>query len=214
MNDKSIIVLGAGGHARVLLDMLLSQGCKVIGLTDEDASLWGQSVFGVPVLGDDRCIQRYLRRDIMLVNGIGSVDSMQLHRQVYEAMKRQGYSFAQVVSSATVISDRVVLDEGVLVMPGVVVNEGTSIGANTILNTRSVLDHECRIGKHVHIAPGCVLSGNVVVGDNVHIGTGSTVIQGIHIGEGTLVGAGSVVVKDIAGQSKAYGVPARVVGRL
>ena len=93
-------------------------------------------------------------------------------------------------------------------MPGVVINAGTFIDENTIINTRACIDHDCRIGKHVHIAPGTILSGGVTIGDGTHIGSGSTIIQGVSIGKGNIIGAGSLVIRDIGDNVSAYGVPA------
>lgn len=96
-------------------------------------------------------------------------------------------------------------------MAGAVINVGSRIGDNSVINTRAALDHDCRIGCHVHIAPGSVISGGVKIGDGTHIGTGSSIIQCINVGINSVIGAGSVVVKDIPDNVKAYGVPAHVI---
>ena len=166
------------------------------------------SLLGIPILGTDKDIRHYNRKKIELVNGIGSVGVATLRRSVYEKFKAQGFHFRQVIHPSAVISRRAVLEEGVQVMAGAVINIGSRIGEDTIINTRSSVDHDCRIGKHVHIAPGVTLSGGVSVGDETLIGTGSSAIQGIRIGEGSLVGAGSVVIHDVSDHVVMYGVPA------
>ena len=208
---KPIILLGAGSHARVVLDMLLEQNCEVLGLTDANAALWGTLVFGVPVLGDDACISRYVPSNVELVNGIGSIASTRLHQQVYENAKRLGYKFANVIHASAVMSSRCTFGEGLVVMAGTVINAGTCVENNVIVNTRASIDHGCHIASHVHIAPGCVLSGNVFIGEGTHLGTGSVAIQGVHVGANVLVGAGTLVLHDIAEGTSVYGVPAKEV---
>lgn len=209
--DKAILVIGAGRHAGVLLDILLDQETTVAGILDKDRENVGCRVLGVPVIGTDDDIDQYPPEEYELVNAIGSSRSTAIRRMVYENYKRKGYRFHSAIHPRACISRRAVLGEGVQVMAGAVINVGAVIGEDAIINTRASIDHDCRIGAHVHIAPGCVLSGNVTVGDGTHIGTGSAVIQQVTIGSDTLIGAGSAVVKDIPSHVTAYGVPARVV---
>lgn len=212
--NKPLILIGAGDHARVLLDILLAQGKNVIGIADK--AMPAQTlVYGVPVLGDDDFILRnYSSDSVDLVNGIGSVGSLALRSKVFDFFKNKGYHFASVVHPSAVVSERATLGEGVQILAGAVVNTEAKIGSNTIINTNASVDHGCVIGNSCHIAPGCSLSGCVTVGDNTHIGTGSTVIQGVSIGRNVLLGAGSVVVSDIADNSKAYGVPAKMINTI
>ena len=170
----------------------------------------GDSLLGIPILGTDEDIRHYNRKEIELVNGIGSVGVATLRRSVYEKFKAQGFHFRQVIHPSAVISRRAVLEEGVQVMAGAVINIGSRIGEDTIINTRASVDHDCRIGRHVHIAPGVTLSGSVSVGDETLIGTGSSVIQGISIGESSLVGAGSNVINNIPDDCKVYGNPTKI----
>lgn len=207
--SKGLIILGAGDHAKVLLDILLEQGEKVIGLTDKFVPK-GTEFYGIPVLGNDEVINQYNINDIELVNGIGSIASTELRAKLYEHFKSIGYTFKTVIHSKAIVSKRAQLFEGAQILAGAVIAIESKIGENTIVNTNVSIDHACVIGKHCHIAPGCTLSGCVHVGHNTHIGTGSSVIQGIIIGDNVLLGAGSVVVSDIDDDSKAYGVPAKM----
>ena len=208
---KSVMIIGAGGHARVLLDALLCSGRKVIGLTEFDKKKWGSLVNGVPVLGGDEVIFSYGRDEIELVNGMGSVASVAKRKDIFESFKNKAYLFSNVMHPSAVVSPNVVLADGVQLLPGCIVNTGVFIGDNSIINTRASIDHDVSIGRHVHIAPGVTISGGVTIDDCTHIGTGATVIQGVHIGSHVLIGAGAVVVKDIPDNCKAYGVPAREV---
>ena len=191
-----VIVLGAGGHAKVLIDTLLEQGVEIIGAATPDTEL-------------KNIIKNFSCADVELVNGIGSVGSTSLRQNVYDKFKNLGYRFRNVIHTSAVISDMAKLEwGGVEVMAGVVINAGTVIDENTIINTRACIDHDCRIGRHVHIAPGTILSGGITIGDGTHIGSGSTIIQGVSIGKGNIIGAGSLVIRDIGDNSLAYGVPA------
>ena len=209
---KPIIIIGAGDHAKVLLDILLEQKKKVIGLTDKNISK-GTKIYGVPIIGDDDVILQFQPQEIMLVNGIGSVKSLDLRTNVFNIFKEKGYSFTSVIHKSAIVSKRAKLDEGVQIMPGVIINAETHVGEDTIINTKTSIDHGCNIGNHVHIAPGCTLSGCVVIGDGVHVGTGSSIIQGIKIGKNVLVGAGSMVIDSFEDGAKICGIPARTMVR-
>lgn len=206
---KDIILLGAGDHAKVLLDILLEQGENVIGLADKSIPK-ETLIYGIPVIGDDNAVLQYKTDAVELVNGIGSIGDTSLRRKVFESLKEKGYKFKTVIHSSAIISKRSKIGEGVQLLAGSIVNTEAEIGDNTIINTKSSIDHGCVIGKHCHIAPGCSFSGCVKIGDGTHVGTGSVIIQGITIGNNVLLGAGSVVVKDIEDNSKAYGVPAKM----
>ena len=207
--NKPLIIIGAGDHAKVLLDILLEQGEKVFGLADKSVPK-GTMIYGVPVIGDDNEVLKYSPEEIELVNGIGSVGSTALREKLYNYYKSKGYIFKSVIHKSAVLSSRAILFAGVQVLAGVIVNTEAEIGENSIINTKASVDHGCKIGSHCHIAPGCILSGCVAIGNGTHIGTGSSIIQGIKIGSNVLIGAGSVVVSDIEDNSKVYGVPAKV----
>ena len=206
---RKIVIIGAGDHAHVLLDILLEQHIEVIGLSDANKELKGSFVYGIPVIGcDNDVLTMFDPKEVLLVNGMGSVSSTKLRAKVYTSFKTRGFTFATIIHPSSIISKRAKIGEGVQLLPGTIVNTDVIIEEDTIINTKTSIDHGCSIGAHVHIAPGCVLSGCVSIGNNSHIGTGSIVIQGIHIGENTLIGAGSVVIHDIPSNVKAFGDPA------
>lgn len=205
---KPLIIIGAGDHAKVLLDILLEQGYKVLGLVDKNVSK-ETVIYGIPVLGNDDEVLNYKPTEISLVNGIGSIGNLNLRAKIYNSFKEKGYSFETVIHKSAIISKRAVINEGVQVLPGTVINTEAHIGENTIINSNVTIEHGCNIERDVHIAPGCTLSGCVKIGEKTHIGTGSSIIQGITIGKSVLIGAGSVVVKNIEDNKKAYGVPAK-----
>lgn len=204
---RPLIVLGGGGHAKVAIEVFHLQGHDVIGFTDPNPHNWQ---YGYPCLGDDQVVNNYDPQEILLVNGLGSVGDNSRRKSLFSYWKEKGYTFASIIHPSAILSPDAILEEGVQVMAGAVVQAGARIGANTILNTRVAIDHDTTIGRHVHIAPGSVLSGNVTIDDDVHIGTGAVVIQGLTIGKNSIVGAGAVVVNNVPSNAKVIGVPARM----
>lgn len=204
-----VIVLGAGGHAIVLINALQLLSVELLGVTDADIGKRGQLLLGVPVTGDDETVMKYPVEAIHLVNGVGSVRVNSRRRQLFERFKNRGYQFVSVVHPSAIIAPDVVCAEGVQIMAGAVIQPGCRIGINAVINTGCVVDHDCHIGDHTHISPGATLSGGVRVGENAHVGTGATVIQGIQIGRDSLVAAGAVVIRDVPDGATVAGVPAK-----
>lgn len=206
-----MIILGAGGHAKVLIDILRLRSVEMFGLTDAEPSKRGQSVMGVPVIGGDEVVARYSSTTTHLVNGLGSVCGDHRRHVLFERFKGEGYTFANVIHPSAIIATDTALSEGVQILAGAVVQSGCTIGKNCIINTGAVVEHDCQIGDHAHVAPSATLSGGVHVGENAHIGAGSTVIQQIRIGRNSLVGAGAVVISDVKEGVTVAGVPAREI---
>jgi UDP-perosamine 4-acetyltransferase len=205
---RRCILIGAGGHAKVLVDCLRRQGVRVLGFVERNAGLHGRTVCGLPVLGGDAALARHAGRGTWLVNAVGSTGTLARRKAVFESLKRAGHAFLTVVHPSAVLGDGVTLSEGAQIMAGVVVQPDAVIGANSIINTGARIDHDCAIGAHTHVAPGCVLSGNVRVGDETQLGTGAAVIQGVTIGSRCLVAAGAVVVRNVPDGARVAGVPA------
>lgn len=206
-----VIVLGGGGHAKVLIDALKYHSADIIGIVDNDSEMAGNTLLGIPVIGTEDILIKYPPDKVSLVNALGSVRQTEVRKNIFEKFKEMGYMFASVVHHSCVIADDIELGEGVQIMAGAIIQPGCSIGYNAIINTHSSIDHDCEIGDHVHIAPGVTLSGEVVIGSQAHIGTGCVAIQGIEIGERCFIGAGSLILQSIPSGVTAYGVPARVV---
>lgn len=209
--DLPVIVLGAGGHAKVLIDALLLNGCNIIGIVDRDTSEIGKKILGVPVIGSDEIVLEYPATKVQLANGLGSVGSTKAREKLFNIFAEQGYQFLNIIHPSAIIARDVRLQAGIQIMAGVVVQTGSYIGVNSIINTRAAIDHDCIIGANVHIAPGVILSGGVQIDDGVHIGIGATVVQGIKIGQGSIVAAGTVVIKDVPPHVTIKGVPGKVV---
>lgn len=208
---RPVIIIGGGGHTKVLIDCLKQQSISILGFTDKLDGL--ASILGVDWLGNDEVIYRFSPEEIQLVNGIGSVKTTAPRRRIYDFFKGKGYKFEQVFHSSTILADDFSVNEGVQIMAGVVIQSGSKVGKNTIVNTRASIDHDCSIGSHVHIAPGTTICGGVQIEDGVHVGAGATIIQNVRIGKNSLVGAGALVLKDVPDGATVIGSPAREAQR-
>lgn len=208
--DNSIFIVGAGGHAKVLLECLQqNKAIKVLGFLEVNEKLIGSSIFGVPIYAQNEVLKKTDFKNVKLVNGIGSINIPNLRKRQFDALRNQGYEFCSVIHPTCYYSRDVVMEQGVQLLARSTLLTGTKIGCNTIVNTSASVDHDCIIGNHVHIAPGVVLSGGVTIGDGCHIGAGAGIIQGVCVGENSLVAAGAVVISDIPANSRVAGVPAK-----
>ena len=204
---SGLVMLGAGGHARVVL-----AGCSapVTGCIAAAAPgpLWPATI---PWLGDDAALDTLAPEEVSLVNGVGSVGRPDLRRRVFETARARGFRFAPAIHPAAHVSADAIPGPDSQIMAGAVVQAGARLGENCIVNTGAIIEHDCEIGDHGHIAPGAVLSGGVVLGVGCHVGCGATVIQDIRIGAGAVVAAGAVVIRDIAPGATVGGAPAHLL---
>ena len=205
--DKSIYILGAGGHGRVLLDVLLVRGLKVKGILDIGLKS-GENVFGVKVLGGDEFLDGVLAEESMLVNGLGSNHNTLTRQNMFVEFKNRGFEFLSIIHPSAIIGRENQLGEGCQIMAGSVLQCGVKISENVVINTNAIIDHDCNIGAHAFVSPGSVLCGNVNIGKSTFIGAGSTILPGIKIGENTIVGSGAVVTKNIPKGWTVIGNPA------
>ena len=190
---KPVIVLGAGGHARVLLDALRQLKVEVIGATDIAPAQVDDGKLGVPLLGTDDKVKDFQPGEIELVNGLGTTGVSPHREDLFRRFKQLGFSFRSVIHPSAVIAENVVLHEGVQIMAGAVLQTGSVIEENVIVNTRASVDHDAHVEAHSHVAPGAILCGDVSVGRGCHIGAGAVLVQGAKVKAQVLVKAGSLV---------------------
>ena len=211
---RDVVLLGAGGHAKVLLDALLRAGIEVTGIVDpvlaETHPLWR----GISVIGNDDDLLKLNPEQVILINGIGSLPYSSLRQRLFSRFTEAGFQFMNVIHPFALIGSGVELGEGVQIMAGAIIQADTTIGSNSIINTSALIDHDCLIENDVNLAPGVVVSGGVTIGEGAHIGPGASIIQGISIGAGAIVGAGTVVVKDLPEHHKLLGQAPRPLIKL
>lgn len=206
-----IVIIGAGGHAKVLLSLLLALKMPVKGVCDPALrAMKGEMWREVPILGGDEVLQKISPADVLLVNGVGQLTGSTRRRELYEGLVAQGFTFPSLIHPTAWVDESVCLEDGVQVMAGAIIQADVRVGSNSIINTGAVVDHDCIIGRHTHVAPSAVLCGSVVAGDASFIAAGATVIQGIMIGESAIVGAGVTVVKDVPAGQIVLGAAVRI----
>lgn len=199
----SLIVLCAGGHARVLIEALLCRGMRPDGVVDRDHALLGGAIGGIPIVGSDDDVLGMDMQATELINGLGNRASrtcsgLSARRALFGRFASRGYKFPVILHPSAVIASDAILADGAQVMAGAVIQPAVSIGANALVNTGAIVEHDCRVGAHAHIAPGAVLCGAVSIGEGAHIGAGAVVLVGVSIGSGAVVAGGAVIARDIA----------------
>jgi len=200
---EEIIIIGGGGHSKVVISILKKIGkYKIIGYTDIENQ---GPILGIEYIGTDEDINNY--NVSMAAIGIGVLENFKIRYEIVNNYVKKGFIFPSILSPCAVVNECVSIGEGTVLMDGVIINSGTSIGNFSIINTRSSIDHDCKIGDFVHIAPGVTLSGGVQIGNNSLIGIGSTVVQYKTIAKNCIIGAGTVITKDCLEPGKYAGVP-------
>ena len=212
---KQIVIIGAGGHGREVADIARHQGqvnneIKVLGFVDDNRDLHGQSLDGLPVLGDWSWFEGADHKDMAVVCAVGSP---QICRRLVERANALGLSFASVVSPLARISSFARLGQGVTIFPNVVINTGAFIDNYSILNVAATVSHDVIVGRYSNINPGAHLAGNATIGEGCYIGMGANVIQGRTVGARSVVGAGATVIRDLPEGVTAVGVPAEIIKR-
>jgi UDP-perosamine 4-acetyltransferase len=209
MKDK-IVVIGGGGHAKVIISILKKLNhYDIVGYTDPENK---GEILGILYLGnDDRLNSLFSDGVINAVIGLGQIKSAALRRKVVDMCKSIGFNLPGIISPDAIINEDVRIGNGTVVMDGVTINSGSTIGECSILNTNASIDHDCVIGDFTHIAPGVTLSGEVVIRDEVLVGTGANIIQQIQITNKTIISAGSTVKSNIFTSGIYNGNPALLI---
>ena len=206
---EKYIVLGAGGHAKIVLDILEKCNKEIAGLTDATAT---GTCLGYPVLGEDAVLESLLSEGITCAAmGIGNVGNPVIRNKVYNYASGLGYEFPNVIHPSAAVSEHVRFEDGVVVAAGAVINPDAQIGSLAIINTGAVVEHEVVISRGAHIAPHATVLGAASVGENSFCGAGSVILPMVHVGNNVIIGAGAVVREDVPDNTVVAGVPGRVI---
>ncbi len=205
----NVFIYGAGGHAKVIIDILEQAGLRACVVLDDDQELDGRTLLGYPVRHTVHVFDSLIDEGIR--NGIVAIGDNRIRQRQAESLEAKGFGLITAIHPSAVVSKHAQIQAGTVITANAVVNPGCQIGKNVIINTGSVIDHDCILHDAVHITPGVTLSGNVTVGERAMIGTGSSVKNNVTIGSDTVIGAGAAVISDIPKQVKAFGVPAKVI---
>lgn len=206
--NEGVLLIGSGGHASVLLEILIEQKVNIVGYVSPTAAANEMLFSNVHWFKDDEDILQFEKTAIRLVNGIGSIPGNKLRADLFRKYKKLGYRFATLISQKADVSKYAKLNEGVQVIRGAIIQTGANIGHNSIVNTGAIVEHDCSIGSNNHIAPGVTISGHVTSKENVHFGTASSVIQSIDISENVVIGAGTTITKHV--DKNTICLPARI----
>lgn len=210
---QKVVLIGAGGHAKVVIEFLKKRtDIEIVGLIEKDNHLVGEKLLGISIIGTDEQLISLLNTGIThaLVT-VGGIGDNSIRKKLYDQIKSLGFSFLNAIHPMAIVSEYANLENGNTVMAGAMIGPDTTIGNNVIINTGAIVEHDCIIGDHSHIAPGAKVAGGVVIGSGAHVGIGATIIQGKRIGCNALIGAGAVVIHDIPDSAVVVGVPGKVI---
>lgn len=210
MSSLPILLLGAGGHARVVRNVICLRGLALTGVCAPELAK-GSDWQGLAAVGGDEDVLQLGAQQILLANGIGVVPGQTVRARVHERFHGYGYRFVTLVHPSAVVAECVELGKGVQVMAGAVIQPGSRIADGVVVNTGALVDHECHVAQHAFIGPGATLCGQVQVEAGAFIGAGAVVLPGVTVKRNTVVGAGAVVVHTVEAGTTVVGNPARCV---
>lgn len=200
--NKKVIIIGAGGHARVIEDIILKTGDSIVGFLDDNVT---GKLDGIPILGKIKeandIYEKYPASKFIIAIGNNNIRK--------EISQKYLLPYYTAIHPNSIIANNVRIKEGSVIMAGSCINPYVTIGTHVIINTGAIVEHNCEIADFVHISPRGVLGGTVYVGEATHIGIGAVVKNNIKIEKDIIVGAGAVVVKDIQESGTYIGVPAQ-----
>ncbi|MGL4576486.1 MAG: acetyltransferase [Burkholderiaceae bacterium] len=211
MKRSKLLIVGAGGHAKVVIDAVRAGSShEVVAVLDDDAEKTGSSLSGVPIVGTTsdavRFTNKYDTNEVCVAIGCCNTRA-----RIAKFVQSQGCELISVVHPSAVIASGVHIKAGTVVLAGAVVNVDTSISSLVIINTGATVDHDCQIAEGAHIAPGVSLCGNVTIGAQTLIGVGACVAPGLTIGNNCVIGAGAVVIDSLPDRVVAIGTPAKIL---
>lgn len=205
---EDIIIIGYGGHGRVLEDSIEStHKFRILGYTDIE-----KKESDLCYLGDDGVLQELF--DSGVVNaaiGVGYLGEEQVRNTIYEKCRKIGFRLPCIVDSSAILSKKIRMGEGTYIGKGAIINSEVCLGKMCIINSGAIIEHESFVGDFTHIAIGSSICGNSKIGKNCLIGANTTVVQGLSIGDNVITGAGTVVTKNVKDNSKIVGVPFRYI---
>ena len=198
--ENNVILYGASGHCKVIVDILQSNNQVIAAIIDDAPKL--DKILGLEILNSN---------DFDFSNEQNMILSIGNNKVRKKLASKLTVNFVTAIHSKSIISKSVIIGDGTVVMAGAIINPEAKIGSHCIVNSGAVVEHDCIISDFAHISPNASLAGGVVVGEGSQIGIGATVIQGVKIGKWVTVGAGSVIIKDVPDYSVIVGNPGRII---
>jgi len=201
---KKLVLIGAGGHAKSVVDSIDEDKIELLGFIDENKV---GTHFGYEIFGKDFSVVPNYTECYYLV----SIGNVEIRKMWYERILGQGLKTLNIIDKTAIISKSAKIGTGNYIGKFAVVNSDSVIGDNNIINTKALIEHECKIGNHTHISTGSIINGNVIVDDGVFFGSCAMTAAQVHLGRYSTIGAGGVVIEDIPAGATAVGVPAKVI---
>lgn len=207
-NPIKLVVIGAGGHAKVVIEAIrAASAVEIVGLIDPAPTAPG--LFGLDILGGDELLPELRAQGVY--GAVIALGGNALREKIGNRAREFGLALPTIVHPSALLSPSAKLGDGVVVMANAIIGTDTIVGELAIVNTGAIIDHDNILGVSAHVAPGCAIAGNVRIGRRTLIGVGSAVRPGIHIGDDAVIGAGSGVVSDVGDGQIVGGVPARAL---
>jgi sugar O-acyltransferase (sialic acid O-acetyltransferase NeuD family) len=208
--ERRILILGAGGHAKVVIDIVeTAELGTIVGILDDDSRKHGAQVLGYTVLGGRDALNGLLADRPLY--GLAAIGDNRIRKDAVDWFVRSGGRLLNAIHSRACVARSAKIGGGSVVMAGAVINPDATIGSNVIVNTGSIVEHDCMVGDHAHLAPSSVLCGGVEIGEGAFIGVGAKIVPGVQVGNWAIVGAGATVLAAIPVGAVAVGVPARLL---
>ncbi|MCX7817486.1 MAG: acetyltransferase [Syntrophales bacterium] len=199
---EEIIVVGGGGHAKVVIATALECGINVSIIVDDDPSKWGQNIFGIKIHGPILSVKEIRSPAIMAIGNNRTRENL--------VKELENLQWISIIHPRAYVHRTAKVGKGTIIFAGSVIQPDARIGDHCIINTGSTVDHDCSVGDFCHLAPGTHIAGGVTIGRGVFLGVGAKVVVGKKIGDWSIIGAGAVVLEDLPDRVMAAGVPAKI----
>jgi sugar O-acyltransferase (sialic acid O-acetyltransferase NeuD family) len=211
---EKIILVGAGGHCRVIVDIIKStEKYDIVGVADKAYAQCEENlVLDIPIIGDDSILKEFYNRGVKnAFVCIGALQNIEVRDKIFNNLKAIGFNIPVLIHKYAIVSPYANVHGGTCVMAGAIINPGALIEENCIINTGAIIEHDCIVQRNTHISPKACIAGGVNIGYNTHIGMGSSIIQSVHIGNNVIIGAGAVVIENIVDNVVAVGIPSKII---
>lgn len=195
-----MILFGASGHAKVVIDILEKQNIEVNFLVDANTEIKSLQSYNV----QNESEYRTKKEDEVII----TIGSNGIRKRIAEKLES---TFGWAIHPSAILGDDVSIGQGSVVMAGAIINSSTSIGSHAIINTACSIDHDCTLGDYIHISPNATLCGTVTIGEGTHVGAGATIIPNLVIGKWVTIGAGAVIIESIPDGAVVVGNPGRII---
>ena len=199
VDENSIFLYGAGGHAKSVMEMVMQAGSfHIVGIVDDNKALAGSKVLGIAVLGGREVLPELVARGVKLAaNGVGGIIDIGVRVRLFELLEGSGFTLPPITHPRATLEPSARILDGVQVFANAYVGSDAILHERCMVNTGAVVSHDCEIGAYTHIAPGALLAGHVHVGERALVGMGVTTIIGLKIGDGARIGNGAVLLADV-----------------